>query len=337
MFMRHRDPDPELESLIHKDLPFLYIDHGAQVISSEKLAGVGNGQIHIRVLDMVIRVIQKEGSITVLAAPIHKSNSWQAIELLLIAADPNSKFPPRPVYGSLPELSALLQPRLSLLNDALFPGHFESTIQNSRQAGRKGLITITPPPPTQMSVGKRLLIGAIGGLGRAIRFVIPRSKDSYVKTMPVGTDAELEENVRREFGFLFNNHGAKVSSNTRLRIMDFACVSVDVDNLRLRAARDRGSVEISIAPIHAVRYWQSMGEAILALEKDCELPKSIPSSILRGAGPRLEVEFPKLNEAFSETQFPATRQRIREIRENLEKAWIEDRNRKPNGFRASRS
>jgi hypothetical protein len=333
----HRDPDPELESLVRQTLPFLFTKHGAQIASSEKLPGIGNGQIFIRVREMVIRVIQKEGSIKVLAAPTHKSNSWQAIELLLIAADPNGKFPPRPVYGSLPELTTLLEPRLSLLNDALSPRHFEATIQNSRQAGRKGLITITPPPPAQMSVGKRLLIGAIGGIVQVIRFLFPRSKDSYAKTMPVGSDAELEENVRRELGFLFNQHGAKISSNTRLRIMDFACVSVDVDNLRLLAARDRGSIEISIAPIHAVRYWQSMGEAILALEKECELPKSIPSSILRGAGPRLEVQFVKLNEAFSETQFPITRERIREIRESLEKAWIEDWNRTPNRFRAARS
>ena len=333
----HRDPDPELESLVRQTLAFLFTKQGAEIASSEKLPGIGNGQIFIRVREVVIRVIQKEGSIKVLAAPTYKPNSWQAIELLLIAADPNGKFPPRPVYGSLSELTTLLEPRLSLLNDALSPRHFEATIQNSRQVGRKGLITITPPPPAQMSVGKRLLIGAISRIVQVIRFLIPRSKDSYAKTMPVGSDAELEENVRRELGFLFNQHGAQISSNTRLGIMDFACVSVDVDNLRLRVARDRGSIEISIAPIHAVRYWQSMGEAILALEKERELPKSIPSSILRGAGPRLEVQFVKLNEAFSETQFPATRERIREIRESLEKAWIEDWNRKPNRFPAVRS
>src|ERR1700674_5266623 len=100
MSTRHRDPDPDLESLIHNTLPFLFTNHGTQLISCEKLPGVENGQAYVRVLDMVIRAIQKEGSITVLAAPIHKHNSWQAIELLLMAADPSSKLPPRPVYGS---------------------------------------------------------------------------------------------------------------------------------------------------------------------------------------------------------------------------------------------
>jgi hypothetical protein len=184
---------------------------------------------------------------------------------------------------------------------------------------------------------KRLLIGAIGGIVRVMRFLIPRSKDSYAKTMPVGSDTELEENVRREFGFLFKQYGARVSSNGRLRIMDFACVTVDADNLRVRAARDRGFVEISIAPVHAVRYLQSLGEALLAIQQGTEKPKSLPSSLLRGAGPRLEADYVKLNKAFSETQFPVTRERIREIRESLEKAWIEDWNREPNRYRASRS
>jgi len=229
-----------------------------------------------------------------------------------------------------------LQPRLLLLNDALSPSKFESTIQNSQHAGRKGLITLTPPQPAQVSVVKRLLIGAIREFARVMRLLIPRSKDSYAKSMPVGSDVELEESVRLELEVLFKEHGAIVSSNSRLNLMDFASVTVDVGNLRIRAARDRGSIEISIAPIYAVRYWQSMGEAILALEIDHELPKSIPSSILRGAGPRLEVAFVKLNEAFSETQFPATHVRILEIRESLQKAWIEDWNREPNRFRAAR-
>jgi hypothetical protein len=39
-------------------------------------------------------------------------------------------------------------------------------------------------------------------------------------------------------------------------------------------------------------------------------------SILRGAEPRLEVQFVKLNEAFSETQFPVTHERIRGLEKN---------------------
>ena len=87
--MRHREPDPELEFLVRQALHFLFAAHGAQVVCSEKLPGIGNGQIFVRVGDMTIRVIQKDGSIIVLAAPCHTPNGWQAIELLLIASDTN--------------------------------------------------------------------------------------------------------------------------------------------------------------------------------------------------------------------------------------------------------
>ena len=315
---------------------FLFASHGAQLVSSEKLPGIGNGQIFVRVRDTIIRVIQKDGSFNVLAAPRHKPNDWQAIEYLLVAVDPATTFPPSPVYGSFPELSSLLEPRLLLLAEALSPARFELTIQNSRQSARKGLIAIGPKSPIPIPLGKRVLMGAVGGIARAARFLISRPKDGYAKSLPVGSDSELEENVRREFDFLFEKCEARISSNGRLRIMDFASVTIDAGNLRIRAARDRGSVGISLAPIYAVRYWQSLGEALLAIQQSPELPKSPPSSILRGAGHQIETNFESLNNAFSETQFAVTRERIREIRGQLEKAWIEDWNRNPNRLRATK-
>jgi hypothetical protein len=336
MPIRRGDPDPDLESLVRQTLSFLFTDHGAQLVSSEKLPGIGNGQAFVRVNDVVIRIIQKEGSINVLAAPRHKPNDWQSIEFLLMAADPAGKFPPPPVYGSLPELSSLLKPRLSLLVEALSPDRFGLTIENSRQSARKGLIAIGPRPPIPIPIGKRVLIGAAGGIVRAVRFLIPRPKDGYAKSLPVGGDPELEGNVRREFDFLFEKCKARISSNGRLGIMDFASVTVDVGNLRIRAARDRGSVGVSIAPIFAVRYWQSLGEALVAVQPSPELPKSPPSSNFRGAGRELETNFVSLNNAFSEKQFAVTRERIREIRGQLEKTWIEDWNRNPNRLRATK-
>ena len=92
---------------------------------------------------------------------------------------------------------------------------------------------------------------------------------------------------------------------------------------RLAAARDRGSIAVSIAPVHAVTYWYGLSEAILAVQQDRELPESVRPSTLRGAGRRLEAEFLKLNEAFSPSQFAGTRDKLAEIREAVHKAWIE--------------
>jgi hypothetical protein len=323
--MRYREPDTELESLVRDTLRFLFVDHAAQVVSSQKLPGIGNGQTFLRAHNTIIRVIRKEGSINVLAAPSHKPNDWQVIEFLLMAADPDCKFPARPVYGSLPELADLLETRMLLLSDALSAERFAVTLQNSRLAARSGLIMMTPPA-AHLTAGKRLLKVVLNGSAGAIGFLIPRPKDKYAKTLPVGSDTGLEESVRRELNFVFKN-GGRVSSNGRLPIMDFAWVTVDFANLRLRAARDRGSVGVSIAPIHAVRYWYSLGEAVLAVQQEREQPKSVPPSSLRGAGDRIEAEFSKLNEAFSQTQFPATRERLSEIKAILQQAWIEDRNR----------
>jgi hypothetical protein len=333
--MRRLEPDPEFESHVRHTLGFLFVEHEAKLVSNQRLPGTGNAQLFIRVLNMDLRIIQKEGSLSVLASPGHSSSSWQSIESLLMAIDPNGKFPPPPVYGSLTELSRLLEPRLLSLNDALSTERFASTVQDARQSRIKGMIALTPRTPVRISPAKRVLIGAVRGIARTIRFLTPTSKDRYSKFLPIGSDDELEEKVRQEFDTLFKRFGAHITSNGRLRIMDFAYVTFDAGNLRVRASRDRGSVDVSIAPIHSVRDWHSLGVALLAIQEDCGSPKSVPSSILRGAGRRLETEFVRLNEAFSEPQYPVIRERIRELSENLKEEWLEEFNKKANSYRAT--
>jgi hypothetical protein len=117
--------------------------------------------------------------------------------------------------------------------------------------------------------------------------------------------------------------------------MDFAYVAFDVGNLRVRAARDRGSIDVSIAPLCSIRNWCSLTEALLALQREPALPKSPATSSLSGAATRLASEFTRLNQAFSEAQFPAIRDVIHDLREARRKAFIEDWNRKSNLYRAS--
>lgn len=332
--MRQPEPDPELESQIRHCLSFLFTDQGAQLVSNQRLPGTGNSQVSIRTGDMILRVTQTEGSISVLAAPAHSPDSSQAIEYLLMAADPDCWFPPRPVYGSLAELSGLLEPRMLLLNDALSAKRFRLTIQDSRKAARKGFVMLTPRPLAHVPFGKRILRGWVKGIARIIQFLFRPSRRGWAEHLPIGNDAELEECVRQELGFLFRQHGAQVSSNGQLGIMDFASVAIDVGNARIRASRSRGLINLSIAPIFAVRYWHSLGVAFLAIRPDTEIPESIPSSILRGSGHRIEEVFTELNEAFSEAQYAVTNEKIREIEESLNKRWMEDWNQKANAFRA---
>src|ERR1700694_4585016 len=94
------ETDPQLESDVRTSLSFLFTTCGGQIVSGQRLPGIGNAQVVIGVPDLFFRIIQKEASVQVLAAPRHSPNGWQAIELLLKASDPDGTFPPRPVYGS---------------------------------------------------------------------------------------------------------------------------------------------------------------------------------------------------------------------------------------------
>jgi len=326
--------DPKLESLARTGLKSLF-DRGAELVSNECLPGVGNSQIFIRVLDIEFRIIQTEGSLSVLVAPRHVTNSWQPVESILAAIDAERKLPPAPVYDSLADLGSLLGSRLETLNDALSRERFERTVLVARQSRMKELIALKPRIAVQSSIIRQVAETVLGEIAKAIRFLIPKSKDSRAKFLPVGSDSELEQHVRQEFESLFRTFGAQINSNGRLRIMDFAAVTFDVGNLRVRATRDRGSVFVSIAPIYATREWHDLGVALQAIQENESMAQATPSSILRGAGRLLEVEFVKLNDAFSEAKYPAARKRIRETGETLKQKWVEDFNRKSKLYHAT--
>ena len=173
------------------------------------------------------------------------------------------------------------------------------------------------------------------GIAKTVRFLIPKPKDEHAKFLPIGSDAELEQQVKQEFDNLFRNFGAQINSNGRLRIMDFATVTFDVGNLRVRASRDRGTVGVSVAPIHAVREWHGLGFALRSLQENDGIAEPIPSSILRGAGKLLDRDFVKLSEAFSEDKYPTARKRIRDISESLRQKWMEDFNQKSKVYHAT--
>jgi len=332
--MRHLGPDPKLESLSRTGLKILF-DNGGQVVSTECLPGVGNSQVWIRVLDIEFRIIQTGGGLSAYAAPRHAPNSWQSVESLLMTIDFEHKLPPPPVYGSLADLGSLLESRLQPLNDALSRERFASTVQAARQSKMKELIALKPRVAVKPSTAREVVAATVRGIAKTVRFLTPKSKDNRAKFLPVGSDPELEQQVRQEFDNLFRNFGAQINSNGRSRIMDFATVTFDVGNLRVRASRDRGFVNVSVAPIHAVREWHSLGVALQALQENGGIAQSTPSSILRGAGRLLDRDLVKLSEAFSEAKYPAARNRIREISESLKQKWMEDFNQKSKFYHAT--
>jgi hypothetical protein len=73
------------------------------------------------------------------------------------------------------------------------------------------------------------------------------------------------------------------------------------------------------------------------LQENEENVPSIPSSMLDGSGVLLERNFLKLNDTFSDANYPAMQRRMFEIEKALKQNWIDDFNRKGNLYRASTS
>lgn len=332
--MRHLEPDPELETRVRADLRPLF-DNGAEIVSSERLPGVGNSQVILRVLKIDFWIIQSGGSLSVLVSPSSASDSWRSVESLLMVIETEHLLPPDPVYGSLADLGRLLESRLQRLDDALSPDRFPSTVEAAKQAKMKGMIALKPRAAVVPTPRRKILPTVIGIIVRLIRFLSPKPKNSHTKFLPIGSDLELERQVKDEFDAVFRNFKAHISSNERVNMMDFATVTFDAGNIRIRASRDRGSIDVSIAPLHALRLWNHLGVALQALQENNENVQSVPPSMLSGAGMLLERDFLRLNDAFSEVNYPAIQERISKIKKTLKQNWVEDFNRKSKLYHAT--
>ncbi|HXZ12917.1 MAG TPA: hypothetical protein VEG64_11020 [Candidatus Sulfotelmatobacter sp.] len=323
-------PSPAAEQLVSeigKALPFLFARHGAETLSSQLLPGFGNAQVFVRVQDLTLRFLLTLGSVDVLVAPHHTPNEWHSMDMMLVGADPSAKFPRRPVFGSLAELGTLLEPRLLLLNEALSKQRLTETVERSRQILTRSLIGVSPPMPQPPSLGLRSLLGAFRVIPRVVRFLTPKSKDNWKNLLPIGSDDALEGKVRDEFRALFEKYGASVTSNGRYPTMDHAVVAFDASNLRFRVVRDRGDLDVSLAPLLAIRDWHPLGLALMVTQPGADGSNQNSSSRLRGAGSLVEREFPMLNEAYSVTRYRATCEQLRQKQKELEIAWIEEWNR----------
>lgn len=307
--MQHPEPDHELDRGVRAALPSLF-DRGARVVFHERLPGKGNAQILLRVLDLEFWIIQAGGTISVLVAPSYAGDNWEAVEARLRAIEPEDALPAYPVYGSLAELGQLLESRLLRLNAALTEEGFAASIRASRQAKMEGLIDWSPHVNLAPK-GRGIAAKALRSIAKVIPFPVLRPRDSWIKTLPIGSDYELEQQVRDEFESVFSDFGAQISSNERL--IGFANVSFDAANLRIRASRRKAFIEVSVAPLHAVRMWHRLGIAVQSLQENAPSPFSIPSSMLHGAGTLLRRDFQRLSDAFCEASYPAVQRRLCEL------------------------
>lgn len=139
---------------------------------------------------------------------------------------------------------------------------------------------------------------------------------------PVGSDKQIEKEIRRILGFLFQQFQATVSSNVKYRAFGNSYVFVEAGNVRLRILRENRDhqLKVSAAPLSAKENWTPVDVA-LAASSEGESPLGLkfgggwdrdPSEALTELSNLLEPRFEKLNAAFSERNYPTTRHRLDE-------------------------
>ena len=117
----------------------------------------------------------------------------------------------------------------------------------------------------------------------------------------------LWDDVQANFYFLTSKARVDLSGPTTIHPFDYASVEIPWENLLVTITRGRGDTAVSVAPRHAPRENYELGPLIAALERrhysERDIVNDLPSAanLLR---PRLQ----QLNAAFSEEEFPRTKQ-----------------------------
>ena len=138
-------------------------------------------------------------------------------------------------------------------------------------------------------------------------------------------DLELEQRVRRDLAFLFDQYGATVDSNT-VEAYRNSEVSVGVGNLEFQFAKNERDREhrAVVGPRNGHGVWELLHVALAASTGEDPTHLSFPISynddpaatsyigLIRLASV-LKPRFDRLNEAFAPENYPATRSRMAQI------------------------
>ena len=138
-------------------------------------------------------------------------------------------------------------------------------------------------------------------------------------------DADLEQRIRRDLVFLFDEHGATVSSNT-LDAFGNSQITVAVGNLEFQFAKnDRdGEARVMVGPRNGHGVWEllrvalaaSTGEDVAGLTFPISFsddPASLHYIGLASLAACLKPRFDRLNDAFAPQNYPDTHARMAHI------------------------
>ncbi len=316
--------DEQLEKQVRKDLPFLFADFGARVISNRYLPGIGNSELILEAKSLHFKAVQYWGRVQVSIAPLHAPDDWKDLTSALMAVRTEVKFDSRPEFESLTEQGEWLRQDFARLEEAFSTSKYPETLAKMKESWRAGAIIWSLPPTYRPSFKIRcirfitkLIILPFKLIGWIYRLFFPRKKN---RSYPIGSDQAFVNKVREEMSFLFTDYGARVISSGYFRSFGSACVTVDAGNLRMRATRDRDGVSYDFAPLAAPWFWNSIERGVVAMKmKDGVIPPTpFPWGIRR-----LSEYFTELSDACSAENFPQIKRNLEVIREASRKEFYD--------------
>jgi hypothetical protein len=120
----------------------------------------------------------------------------------------------------------------------------------------------------------------------------------------------LWDAVQANLYFITSESHADLSGPTTLHPFDYASIEVPWKNLVVTITRGRGDVTVSVAPRHAPEENYELGPLVAALEERHFSERDVVND-LAGAANLLKPRLQQLNTAFSEREFPKTKQLLR--------------------------
>jgi len=165
-----------------------------------------------------------------------------------------------------------------------------------------------------------------GILSSVVRKLLPQSSARarmHHCLTPSGSDPKLEEAVRGELSFLFQEFSAAVISNHKYpAACGNAVVVVSTNTVAVRVVRDRDEFRLDVAPAHAPAEWKPLTAAAVAVSGDAQNAAiDWYTSLPRGAK-LLQDTWDLLSAAFSQKRYSATTNIIKQVEDTKRKEWV---------------
>jgi hypothetical protein len=117
----------------------------------------------------------------------------------------------------------------------------------------------------------------------------------------------LWDDVQANFYFLTSQTQLDLSDPIAIHPFDYASVKIPWENLLVTITRGRGDTAVTVSPRHTPGDNYELGRLIAAMEHRQLRERDIVNT-LAGAADLLRPHLQQLNEAFSEQEFPPTKQ-----------------------------